>query len=117
MDSLLFKEQRKELLFGYCPVAIIVYFIKDIFYILVCLFRAIEEGLNFLNRYEPTMVRVKVIEGILETLSLQDLFLVTGGHEELCKVNQAWFVGIDELQNLFNLFLAKTALGVLWKYL
>lgn len=71
-------------------------------YLLRCLLSIIKKWFNLLRSDIPTMIRIQIRECILQSLLLQQLFLVTGSNQKLSKINQPRTIRIDHFQDLID---------------
>ncbi len=56
--SLLFKQEGEELIFGDRTISIIVYLVKYLFYLIICLLGSVKECFYLLNWNVPAVVGV-----------------------------------------------------------
>jgi hypothetical protein len=55
------------------------------------------------------VVCIEVGERVLELFLLEELFFIAGSHQKLSEIYPSRAVGVDEFQDIFDLFMGKGA--------
>ncbi len=112
-DSFFSDQQHYELIFADLSISVLVYLLKNLFYFFSCFFRTIQKGFHLLYCDVSWVVCIEVGERVFELFLLEELLFIAGSHQKLREIYPSRAVGVDEFQDIFDLFMGKSAsLGV-----